>query len=582
MELSPLLKNKRGNLIDILFMHFKKLPPSDSLLLKTSIFALFVFVLWALISVSTSSQVEVSSAGGTLREGIVGTPRFVNPILAVTKADEDMSALIYDGLIKLGSEGVLIPNIAESLTISSDNLIYNVVLRQDVTFHDDTILTSEDVIFTVGKIQEAGISSPLRSNFEDVVVERIGDYEINFILPEPYAPFIENLTFGILPHHIWKDATNEEFPFSQHNSEPIGSGPYKISKILRNTSGIPEAYILEPNNRYHNETAKISNLALIFFANEEKMIEAFNEGKIDSIAGLNESYLDDLIISSDTHVVITTPLPRTFALFFNQNKSAALRDLSARKALDTAIDRNDLIDAVLEGYGTPLHSPIPPGFGVDMATTTATSTLDAFETARNILKEADWKLNEETGIWEKEIDDILTPLSFSISTVNNIVFEQTAEFLRAEWEKLGANVTVKQFEQSDLTQAVIRPRDYETLLFGTAVGRQLDFYSFWHSSQRTDPGLNVALYANITTDSILSEARTNSNIEEREEALLRFATEIEQEIPAIFLYSPLMLYIFPKNVGGVSFVGLAEAQERFASINKWSIDAETVWPIFTE
>jgi len=533
--------------------------------------------------VSTTTQVEISTSGGTFTEGIVGTPRFVNPVLAVTRADKDMSNLIYDGIMQLGSDGTLVPNIAESITISDDGLTYNIVLKQQVRFHDDTPLTADDIVFTIGQIQEPALASPLRASFEDVTIEQLSEYEINFVLPEPYTPFIENLTFGILPRHIWKDATIEEFPFSQHNSEPIGSGPYKIAKILRNTSGIPESYVLVPHTEHHDEVAKIDVLQLHFYTNEDTMIDAFNEGDLMSIAGIHHGRLSDLTLDPAHHTIITTPLPRTYALFFNQNKSAALRERSARAALNAAIDREALIDTVLGGYGTALTTPIPPGFGVAIAPTpeTSTTTETALNHARGILRESGWKLNEETGVWEKTIDDIVTPLAFSITTVNSPIFEHTAEYLRTEWTKLGAAVTVKQFEQSDLTQTVIRPRDYETLLFGTALGRSLDFYSFWHSSQRNDPGLNVSLYANITTDSILSEARTNADKAARHAALTKFAAELEEEIPAVFLYSPAFLYVFPTYVTGASFDGLEKLSERFASIPHWYINTDSVWSLFS-
>lgn len=572
---------KKRNTIDSVFMHLRSLPSSDSFLLKISILAFFICTVWLAVILSTDSQVEVSTTGGNFTEGIVGTPRFVNPVLAVTRADRDMSMLVYDGLMKLGDNGTLVPNIAESVTISDDGLIYNVVLKQGVTFHDGAPLTAEDVAFTILRIQDPAIGSALRSDFDGVAVEQISDHELNFVLSEPYTPFIENLTVGILPRHIWKDATNEEFPFSQHNSEPIGAGPYKISKINRNASGIPESYVLVPYEGYHGEMPKIASLTLRFYANEEGLLEAFNEGAVQSLAGVDQTSLQSLNLQ-DAYSIVAIPLPRTFAVFFNQNKSAALRDVGARKALDAAIDRNALIDAVLGGYGEPLHSPIPPGFGIEIQEDVSTSTETGFDRARAILRDAGWELNDETGIWEKEIDEVVTPLSFSIATVNNSVFEQTAEFLRSEWEKLGVSVTVKQFEQSDLTQAIIRPRDYEALLFGTAVGRPLDFYSFWHSSQRNDPGLNVALYANITTDSILSEARTNADTSARSEALTRFAAEIDTEVPAVFLYSPELLYVFPKHVTGANFTGLADPSERFASIPHWYISTESVWPIFNE
>lgn len=563
-------------------MHLRTLPKSDSFLLKVAILVFIASTVWLVVLLSSHSQVESPTTGGTLIEGVVGTPRFVNPVLAVTRADKDLTYLIYDGLMKLGSEGVLIPNIAKSITVSEDGLIYNVVLRDDVVFHDEVPLTADDVVFTVSRIQNPAFNSPLRANFDRVVIEQLGEHELNFILPEPYALFTENLTFGIMPKHVWKDATNEEFPFSQHNSEPIGSGPYKVSKISRNTSGIPESYILEPHTSYHNGVPKIESLTLKFYSNEEMAAEALKRGEVNSVAGLNQSTLQQNSLDPELYEVVRIPLPRTFALFFNQNKSAALRDSAARRALDASIDRKELIDTVLGGYGRPLTSPIPPGFGIEVVAPTSTGTTTPFDQAREILKKGGWKLNDETGIWEKEIDDVLTPLTFSIATANSPIFETTAEFLRKKWEQLGVSITVKQFEQSDLTQAVIRPRDYESLLFGTELGRSLDFYPFWHSSQRNDPGLNVALYANITTDSILGEIRTNADQTEKKASLLRFAEEIDTEIPALFFYTPEFLYVFPKGIVGEEFSGVDGPSERFASIEHWYIDTESVWPVFAK
>jgi peptide/nickel transport system substrate-binding protein len=270
------------------------------------------------------------------------------------------------------------------------------------------------------------------------------------------------------------------------------------------------------------------------------------------------------------------PLPRTFAIFFNQNKSAALRDRGVREALNVAIDRTELTNTVLGGYGIPLTGPLPSGFGIsDTGTTTPDG--DRAEIARGILRDSGWKLSAETGVWEKEIDDVVTPLEISIATVNNPLFEATAESVRAAWERIGVRVTVKQFEQSDLTQGIIRPRDYEALLFGTQVGRALDYFSFWHSSQRNDPGLNVALYANITTDALLEEARTTVDITKRNEALMRFREEIQKETPALFLYQPEFIYVFPHAVTGATFVGTSEPHERFASVHDWYVDTDSMW-----
>jgi len=572
-------KRPRKPLLDKLFARIGALRPSDRFLILTAAGALFVTVLWSVLVVDARMSGPISAEAGTLVEGVVGTPRFVNPVLAVTHADRDLDALIYAGIARLNEDGEVVPDIAETITVSDDGLIYNVVLRSDVVFHDGEPLTAEDVAFTISRVQDPALGSPLRASWDGVKVEVLGEHELNFILQSAYAPFIENLTIGILPKHIWQDASNEEFPFSQYNSEPIGAGPYKVDRVTRDESGIPKSYTLVPHTEYHRDKAKVQTIVLDFFTNESKLIEAFNLGTVESVAGLSPEAIAKLDLSDNTHTIVTTPLPRTFAVFFNQNKSAALLDEAARNALTVAIDRADLVNTVLGGYAVPLSSPIPPGFGIEPHEEHELSA-SPLDTARTILRDGGWEVNEETGIWEKEIDDVVTPLAFSISTANAPVFEATAEYLANTWNTLGASVGIKQFEQSDLTQAIIRPRDYEALLFGTDLGRALDFYSFWHSSQRNDPGLNVSLYANITTDSILEKARTSQDRSDRAQAFKLFESELEKETPAVFLYSPLFTYVLPKSITGAGFTGLAEPYERFSGVNDWFMEVESVWPIF--
>lgn len=579
MELFKFSSPTESSYIDIYFKKLHELKASDAFVIKIALLACGIFLLGTLALLSTQYSVQTPTTGGTFREGIVGTTRFVNPVLAVTRADKDLTTLLYDGLMKLGADGVIVPSIAESVTISDDGLTYNVILKQGITFHDEIPLTARDVAFTFTRIQDPLLNSPLRASFDGVSIEEIGEYELNFILPEAYTPFIENLTFGILPEHIWKDAGTEEFPFSQYNSEPIGSGPYRIEKIVRNTSGIPETYILKANSAYHIVAPKIETLELHFFPTEERLLEAFKTGIIEGVAGINPKRIAELGLDKTMYHLERIPLPRTFALFINQNKSPALRDTSARKALSASVNRHELINVILGGYGNPLTSPIPPGFGI-VTENESPEDVGDIEIARDILRDGGWKVNAETQIWEKTIDGTLTPLQFSITTANSSTFNNTAEFLKNQWGTLGADVSVKQFEQSDLTQAIIRPRDYETLLFGTQLGRSLDFYSFWHSSQRNDPGLNVSLYANITTDSILSEMRRKLEPEERQEVLMKFAEELNKETPAIFLYAPELLYIFPNRVVGATFTGVGEPQERFSNVYDWYIQTESIWPIF--
>jgi ABC-type transport system substrate-binding protein len=186
----------RRPVVDRMLASIERLTESDSFFLKLAILGVFVSLIWVLISLSLGGRTEVPVVGGTFREGIIGTPRFVNPILAVTRADKDLSELMFDGLLTVGNEGGLVPNIAETYTISEDGLTYNVVLRKDIQFHDGAPLTARDVVFTIGRITDPMLASPLRPNFDGVIVEQVGEYELNFVLEEPYTPFARE-------SHVW-------------------------------------------------------------------------------------------------------------------------------------------------------------------------------------------------------------------------------------------------------------------------------------------------------------------------------------------------------------------------------------------
>src|SRR3990167_11050292 len=202
-----------------------------------------IILLW---QVNNAFLVEVPTNGGTLTEGGVGNPRFINPVLAISEANKNLVALIYSGLVRVTPQGEIENDLAEEVTISDDRRIYTVHIHPGVRFHDDTPVTAEDVIFTLQKITNPAIKSPKRGNWEGVVINKIDEQTVSFTLKQPYTPFIHNLTVGILPKHIWKNVSDDEFAFSQFNTIPVGSGPYKVERVERNSGGIPDRYRLVP------------------------------------------------------------------------------------------------------------------------------------------------------------------------------------------------------------------------------------------------------------------------------------------------------------------------------------------------
>ena len=575
-------KTNSGSFLSRYFAFLERRSKGDALIFHLALLAVFTSLFYVLLAANTQYLTSVPSTGGTLVEGIVGTPRFVNPVLAITRADHDMVSLVYSGLLKIDSQGDLVPDLAESVEVSEDGRTYHVVLKQGTRFHNGDTLMARDVAYTISLIQNPDLKSPLRGNWDGVLVEELGEYELNIVIEEEYAPFIENFTVGILPRELWDELPTEQLPFSANNTEPVGTGPYRVSDVLRNKSGLINAHELTASENA-DQRPNIQKLVFNFYQNEEELIEALEDQQISSTPSLSPAALQTL--DTDVYTIIEKPLPRTFSIFFNQNRSSALRDSAVREALNTAIDRVALIDTVLYGHGIPIDSPVPPGFlTLESQDTEAAITTDdqsRIEQAKTILQNGGWTQGDN-GSWSKEIDEETISLSVTLTTANTELFDATATAVASAWEDLGVQVSVDQFEQTDLVQGIIRPRSFEALLFGNDIGRTIDLYPFWHSSQKDDPGLNIAQYTNIDTDSLLEDIRTEEDETIRNEVIMAFEAIVKEELPALFLFTPTFSYALDTNVSAASFSRISKPSERFTNIAQWHMSANKLWPVFNK
>jgi len=530
--------------------------------------------------VDKNLSIEIPDDGGVLREGVAGTPRFVNPVLTISDADRDLSMLVYSGLLRT-SEGNFELDLAEKYEIDEENLCYTFELKPNLLWSDNKPLTVDDVVFTIEQIKNPLTKSPKRASWEGVGIEKVDEKTIRFCLEKPYSPFLENTTIGIIPKHIWKDILPEQMPLSTFNIEAVGSGPYKINKISRDSSGIIVSCELTRNENFVLQKPYLKKIIFKFYSSEKKLIEAYNENKIDSLSAISPKNI--LAIKNKENSLKTYFLPRIFAVFLNQNDAPVFIKEEVRKALSLSVDKNLIIEDVLQNFGVSINSPIPPGsIGFTETEDTEESYETRFEKAKTILEKNGWKLNEEEGVMEYKTKKETTRLEFSLATSNMADLVQTANLLKEMWEKLGARVNVKIYEIGDLEQNVIRPRKYDALLFGEVTGRDPDPFAFWHSSQRNDPGLNIALYANITVDSLLEKARETFDMKEREEKYQKFQTEVIKDMPAIFLYSPYFIHIVPSVIKGLNEYSITTPAERFSQIYNWHINTKKTWKIFIE
>lgn len=544
------------------------------LLILSTIFVVSVVgIIW---KINDHFLVNAAVAGGDFTEGIVGFPNHINPLLAITDPDRDLTTLVYSGLMKFDNSGDIITDLAESYSISDDGLIYTFNLKDDLTWQDGEPFTTDDIEFTIQKAQDPNLKSPRRASWEGVKVTKINSREIHFILKKPYASFLENTTLGILPKHIWKNIKTEAFLLSELNLKGVGSGPYEIVSLTRDSGGLPQSYVLKPFKNYQPRPAKISTLTFKFYTNEEQLIKAYERGEIEAFSSIPPATA--LALKQNGKEIREISLPRSFAVFFNQNQTI-FNDKIVRQALALATDKQKIVDEVLKGFGITLDNPVPPG-SIGFLTNTKPSQINP-NAAISLLEKNGWVKGDD-GIYSKTGKDKKTVrLEFTLATSNSPELKETAQKLAEQWLKIGAKVDVQIYDLSDLDQNLIRPRKFEALLFGEVLGRNSDLYSFWHSSQRLAPGLNITQYVNATADKLLEDARKQSDPNKKIVNYEKFQLELAKDTPAIFLYSPYFLYILPNKIKGADFPSLIVPAERFSSIQNWYINQEKVWSIFT-
>ncbi|MDE1874817.1 MAG: peptide ABC transporter substrate-binding protein [Patescibacteria group bacterium] len=577
----------------------------DALVKSFSITEKVLFVVCAVIfaagalsllgKVSDAFSVDVPARGGSLVEGIVGTPRFVNPLLAVSDADRDLTELVYSGLLKDMPDGSVAPDLAESYNVSQNGLDYSVTIRSDARFSDGEPVTADDVLYTIQEAQDPTLKSPRFVNWQGVTVEKTGTNSVVFHLKQPYAPFIENLTMGIMPAHIWKTVTVDQIPFSTRNADPIGSGPYEIASVIRSSDGIPTEFILKANPSYALGAPYIPTLYIKPFNDEQGMLAALENGTIESASNLSPESAKALASNQGVDI-LSAPLTRIFGVFFNQNQNEILAHAEVRKALDMAIDKQAIVRDVLDGYGTAIDGPLPPTvaekLSAESAANDATASSSALEASSSLaeaeamLAKAGWKKDPVTGTYElvsgRGKNAATTTLSISLATADVPELVLAAKEIESDWTALGVQVDVKVFEPSDLNQSVIRPRKYDALLFGLVTGKSADLYPFWDSSQRNDPGLNIAMYTNSKADALLEAMRaaTSSDIIASDYGKLQAIVAADE--PAIFLWSPDFLYAVPKDLHGVELGEITTTSDRFLNVKDWYISTDRVWNIFVK
>lgn len=507
----------------------------------------------------------VPETGGSYTEGLLREPRTINPLFAAQDADRDIAKLVFSGLLNYSGEGLIQPDLAERYEISEDGKTYTLYLREDVRWHDGKPFSAEDVLFTIKTIQNPRYKSVLRANWQGVSADKKDDYTVQFVLRKPYAPFIENLTVGILPRHLWEGIEPEQALLHELNLKPVGTGPYRFRRIKQDNDGTITRYELERNTHYYLPGPYLDHITFTFFSTEEEITTALRKGLIDGFGPVSAQKL--LEFNPRKVAVVAVAMPRVFGIFFNERKNTILEKLEVRQAIAQSLNRTEIAQKATVGGAVPTDSPIP----FDKFSETEESSLAySPEIARELLERAGWKDTDGDGIRERKNERLR--LTLTTSDWPDLV--RASDLIRDMLREIGIEVVVQKFSLADLESSAIKPRNFEMLLFGQVYGYEPDPYTFWHSSQIKDPGLNISLYSNRRADRILEETRAISDPDIRRKKYTEFSSILTNDLPAIFLYSQLYLYLTPRDMKGVEISRISLPADRFNQTHNWYKETE--------
>ena len=508
------------------------------------------------------------AVGGSYTEGVIGAPRSINPLYISRDAERDIAHLVFSGLLGYDGAGEITYDLAERYDVSPDGKIYTLYLRQNALWHDGKPVTADDVVFTVKRLQDPQYKSPFRANWQGVEPEKIDDHTVKLTLRTAYAPFIENLTQGIIPKHLWGEITPDRMLLHELNLNPVGSGPYRLKRFKYDNDGSLLWYTVTRNPDYWGDGPYLKEITFVFYAGEDALLNALHRGEIEGFGPISVRNTED--ISRDRYAVLTLATPRIFSVFFNQRQSPALADKSVREAIAYALDKSRVVREV--GGGAIVTDSLLPPFQGTPSESKAPLPYDPTQ-ARKLLDRAGWKDTDEDGIRDKKIRQNnklqSVPLRWTLATGDSPELTHAAEAIKLMLADIGIEVSVASHSFADLEATVIRPRSFEMLLFGQVYGYEPDPFTFWHSTQIKDPGLNVALFTNKKADQLLEEARRTTSTTLRRQKYAAFAKLADADIPAVPLYTQLYLYLLPRDINGVEISRMALPSDRFNGIQSW-------------
>jgi len=511
-------------------------------------------------------QTVQAVSGGTYREGILGTFSTANPLYATNNVDSTVTRLMFNGLYDYDADNKLVGDLADSIKVSPNGVIYTVKLKPNLKWHDGTPLTSADVLFTYQSIQNPDAQSPLRSSYQGITLAAPDVQTISFTLPSALASFPNTLTNGIVPKHLLEKTPPAELRTADFNTiSPVGSGPFKWQAIQVSGSDptkAQEQIALLPSESYHAGRPKLDRFVIHAFADRTELIEEFNDGSLSGLSGLS-NVPDNLVKNTNLQSYNLMLTAGTYTFF--KTTHPVLASQKVRQALVQGADQAAIIGQL--SYPTkPVKGPL---LGGQLANDGTLGQPKYDVVAAKAALDADGWVTGSDG-FRKKGDQ---PLTFGLLATDSSEFKTVAKSLQKYWKDIGVKVNLRLLGPQDFQNA-LSFHDYDAVLYGISIGTDPDVFVYWDSTQvdiRSANRLNFSEYKNASADSALEAGRTRLDPALRTVKYKPFLQAWQTDLPALGLYQPRILYLTNGNIAGFEEQTINTSTDRFRNVHNWMI-----------
>lgn len=508
--------------------------------------------------------------GGIYTEALVGSLQRLNPLFdQYNSADRDVDRLIFSGLVRFDARGLPQPDLAETWGVSEDGLLYNFKLREGIKWHDGADLTAADILFTINLLRQESeyIPADLREFWNSVEVVGEG-LDLQFQLPEPFAPFMDYLAIGILPEHLLGALPVDQIADSPFNLQPVGSGPFRFERAMVENDQVA-GVVLRRFDEFYGDVPFLDQIIFRYYSDSATAMTAYQEGQVQGISQITAEVLDRALAEPDL-AVYTGRKPEQAMVFFNLKNQQAefLSDVNVRKALFLGINRQWIVDRLLNGQAIVADGPVFPGTWAYYEGLKR-QEYDP-EKARSLLVEAGFLLEEGAQVRTKAGTD----LAFTLLHPDDAVHQAVAEALQKYWAELNVQVDLEPVAYDQLVSERLQSRDFEAALVDMNFTRSPDPdpYPFWDSVQATN-GQNYTQWNQKVASEYLEQARVTTDLAERSRLYRNFQVIFADELPALPLYYPVYNYGVSEDVQGVRMGPLLDSSDRFTTVTQWHLIA---------